>query len=107
MSQLQELIARLEKATGPDRELDEAIRFELQTQNTSQWNGPFYTSSIDAALTLLPRGWDYILTAGSGEYANASIGPANKVSEVYGEAPTPALAFSIAALKAHATWEER
>lgn len=85
---LDELIAALEKATGPDRELDVAIHLEAtkdreniaskiirsevtvekweigyggiywQTKSGSgNWPIKFYTSSIDAAMTLVPKGW--------------------------------------------------
>lgn len=65
---LDDLIARLEKATGPDRALDIAIykivrngratNHDMLTpeQRESHFAGcaPTYTASIDAALTLLP-----------------------------------------------------
>lgn len=82
-----ELIARLEKATGPDRELDEAIllvvdrnkfewchrKFEeilaraeangLTNRRDACWRDAFsacpaYTRSLDAALTLVPDAKD-------------------------------------------------
>ena len=82
-SSLGDLIARLEKATGPDRELD-CLIFELHHklltperrgtyygEPTGQYfdldgnplpeRAPFFTSSIDAAMTLVPDGWDFCL----------------------------------------------
>lgn len=78
MSDLSTLIARLERATGPDRELDVLIfksrpdlvderhcvswcRMEGRTDLTrddfiAAW-APEYTASLDAALTLVPKGW--------------------------------------------------
>lgn len=50
------LIERLEKATGPDRELDWTIWFETAKEPSAEW--PLYTSSIDAALTLVPAEYD-------------------------------------------------
>jgi len=74
----EELIARLEAATGPDRELDAALfecvgLTELQERHCKQWCSqsgrtgltrahyigawaPDYTESIDAALSLVPEG---------------------------------------------------
>lgn len=73
-SSLSDLIARLEKATGPDLELDEQIQaaisgatLEKQAdgRNAYHHDGFWisigkvlpYTSSIDAAMTLVPEGW--------------------------------------------------
>ena len=60
-----ELIARLERATGPDRELDNAIAaavgFKVPTANSEGW--PLhYTASIDAALTLFEPGTEYCIS---------------------------------------------
>ena len=63
-----ELISALEKATGPDRELDKAITEYLYLGEPLQWPDQYladtehwskravrqYTSSLDAALTLMP-----------------------------------------------------
>ena len=58
---MKDLIERLEKALGPDRELDEAIVIEVPVTNgflQPDRHGGFevlhYTASIDAALTLVP-----------------------------------------------------
>ncbi len=72
---LAELVERLSSATGPDRELDLAIALATGWQSRTQ-NDPItgpenvltdgrstifmprrYTSSLDAALTLVPEGW--------------------------------------------------
>jgi hypothetical protein len=57
---LTELIERLEKATGPDRELDAAIRDALYSPS-ARVGWPPYTASLDAALALveekLPCQW--------------------------------------------------
>jgi hypothetical protein len=60
------LIERLEKATGPDRDIDQDIFHALDLCQKIKINGepagcadyhaPRYTSSIDAALTLVPVG---------------------------------------------------
>lgn len=67
MTLIESLIKRLEKATGPDRVLDEAIGRAIGTvteDKDDEWlflHLPYYTSSIDAALTLNPyksdEGW--------------------------------------------------
>lgn len=46
---MNELIERLERAEGPDRELDAAINLEVFTQMAMP-DPPRYTASIDAAL---------------------------------------------------------
>lgn len=66
---MQELIERLEKATGPDRELDLAIgqllppphpfSLSIEQQRGGKPPVPAFTASIDAALTLVPEGWDW------------------------------------------------
>lgn len=56
MADFAELIARLEKATGPDREIDNAIAdalgFEMPLTGSEGWP-LYYTGSIDAARTLV------------------------------------------------------
>lgn len=69
---MNDLIERLEKATGPDRELDAEIWMTLNPSwrdyprtEAGGWITPLamsapaspYTDSIDAALTLMPKGW--------------------------------------------------
>lgn len=67
MSSMSELIERVEKASGGDRELDVAIyraefpfpcvKLSAEAQKKfDQEKAPSYTASIDAALTLLPDG---------------------------------------------------
>ena len=83
---LMELADRLEKATGPDRELEwqvfRAIRYpdHLLNKDPANWHittrgsvtepvrsvafegfnqAPRYTASLDAAMTLVPEGWAY------------------------------------------------
>ena len=52
---MHELIERLEKATGPDVDLDHAIGRVVRPADGHGVLG--YTCSIDAALTLVPKGW--------------------------------------------------
>lgn len=99
---LQDLIERLEKATGPDRDLDfamfEAFVERVLCATCGYLDRPYYTSSIDAALTLVPErmGWQ-VNASHNGEsfYAFAFVGRGS-----YEEAATPAIALCIAALKA-------
>ena len=54
-----ELIAALEAAPGPSRELDreiEIMRMGFHTDRLIQWEIPYYTESIDAALSFTPEG---------------------------------------------------
>ena len=128
-ARLRELIARLEAATGPDRELDwliadavglvpkhsiRAIGWDYdwyrnsdkewalwkandsEGRNNSLWEPARYTSSIDAALTLVPEGCSVHLHIMPREIGHkAVVGIGNE-----GESKTPALALCIAALKA-------
>ena len=85
------IITRLETATGPDRELDRDIVFEIfppdrkavfngvrhvstmTGANGDPWFTPlesrgdcsWYTRSIDDALTLLPMGWGWCIRTGN------------------------------------------
>ena len=77
---LSELIERLEKATGPDRELDERIGGAAGVSICWPWTDqdgryipridvPRYTASLDAALTLVPEGPWMTAIAGPWRYA--------------------------------------
>jgi hypothetical protein len=66
MSDYAGLIERLEKASGPDREVDAAIMYAEIERGAGMTvaripelteTASYYTSSIDAALTLVPEGW--------------------------------------------------
>lgn len=101
-----DLITRLERADGPDRELDAAIwcamrgaDFDLYSQvvpNFNEWQALRYTASIDAALTLVPEGYDWaIFHTNGGLTIHAWCG--DRIDH-FGD--TPALALCIAALRA-------
>lgn len=112
-----DLITRLESADGPSRELDadiaRAIGWECVVRDpeaqgkyvcwrkhyrSGEWIMlPRYTASIDAALTLVPEGWDWaIFHTNGGLTIHAWCG--DKIDH-FGD--TPALALCIAALRAH------
>ena len=115
-SELLALAARVDVATGADRMIDEAIspalgwlapKPPLRSWRTPQGyrasdGVPRYTASLDAALTLVPEGWDWAVTKGFGESALAAASPANSVATVETQAATPALALTAAALRARA-----
>lgn len=119
------LIARLEKATGPDRELDGLIFRAIDEQPGDRWqqfavgeggadvwyrecrdekgayiSPSFYTASIDAALALVPDGLDWDVSWVGGVYSGCVGFDATADIDVRGA--TPAIALCIAALKARA-----
>jgi hypothetical protein len=119
MNEMNELILRLQKATGPDRELDTDISIAFWSRASEMWNGmtlaqakqrfptdirgmsilwnyPYYTDSIDAALTLRPNGSFWRLFE-QGECHASVFGPGVH-SSFNCRGATPALALCIAAL---------
>lgn len=102
---LSDLIARLGEATGPDRELDARLheicigavwRMPLSGPWLSDGTAavPAYTESIDAAMQLVPKGYDWIIgRTNDGMTIHACCG---STSEYF--ADTPPLALCIAAL---------
>lgn len=104
---LDEVIKKLEAAPGPDRTLDEEI---WRSHGGSPYSyTPTYTASIDAAIRLVPSGWDWQV------YSNAEDSPGNGFfigpfalcedlkhdarRGAGGGGATPALALCVAALK--------
>ncbi len=118
MNNLADLISRLEKAKGPDRDLDGEIHVAcgLAGDGAHTW-GPYlrrkmarpdYTASIDAALYLkdevLP-GWYWRVGHGSVEPGWAHLNRVHpdhclKTDEAHGLGSTPALALCVAILRA-------
>jgi hypothetical protein len=118
------LIARIEAATGPDRELDAEIALAVGvvpkdafrpcasidpgtfgTGAYSFWKAPRFTGSVDAAMTLIPEEWGWTLHSdGSGEiYKNvpANMAPGAPGSTVISfEGNTASLSLCAAALRA-------
>lgn len=127
---LDELLERLEKATEGSRELDIEIYVtefpfpcvELHPEdqrNHDEEKAPSYTTSIDAALTLVPEGWVWTLNSGkTGSVACLCSDWSDDYAKVYwsnmadesnegrhykrrvGATPTPGLALCIASLRA-------
>lgn len=114
MVDLLELAARVEGASGADRELDLAIWAAIDPRAPEviaagrkplEWLH-CYTSSLDAAMTLVPEGmqWSfdshYKMAGVSRYWDDPQHGPT--CEEYAGEAATPALALTAAALRARA-----
>lgn len=120
MNPLMNLAERAEAATGPDRELEADIAL---TQGWTEcagdnWIGPHgeiavpaYTSSLDAAMQLVPEGMAYGLKGPVSEYvygedAGKHSGSCGSVPEdgfiALSLAKTPELALCAAALRAKA-----
>ena len=128
------LADRAEKATGPDRELDAASKeaFGHIRDYAADW-GPRgkdrpvakpYTASLDAAMSLRPEGWRWVLRQAtadeckgaffcrleSGDFKSITWGKGGEYItdvisgvDVFCWAATPALALCGASLRAHAT----
>jgi hypothetical protein len=119
------LAERVERAAGPDRALDETIYLAVGAERLSnnQWRRPFrekegivihgdglvpyYTGSLDTALSLLPARHDWSLHADNGE-AIAGCQPASEDGCDCADcrAATPALALLAAILRARAAMEQ-
>lgn len=99
------ILERLERATVPLRNLDAELHYEFHP-GPAVYDAscrvmsyvPAYTESIDAALTLVPEGSAWTLMRHDNALYYAECGPDSWQSN----APTPALAICIAALKARA-----
>lgn len=111
-AEIEALIKRLEEAKEGDSALDRAIRdcLSLPAMLVPPDGGDEahpYTTSVDAALTLVAGGWRYDLYGGpdafrdSGASAILAVSPDDgKTNPVNGDAATDALALCIAALRA-------
>jgi hypothetical protein len=126
------LAERCEQATGPDRELDtliaphagwkEAGKLSVMGSKMPAWlppgksgadnkvlKVPAFTASLDAAMTLVPEGWDWSAGTGRGTgWATLGLPDDDQMGgssddEVSCDAATPALALCAAALRARAS----
>lgn len=100
------LAERCEKATGPDLALNDAIAKFKHELDGRMWSGLSkpYTASLDAAMTLVPEGYE----------ATIDISMARSTVHLFGGDPlasataaTPALALCAAALRAIASHKEK
>ena len=120
-----DLIARLEQAEVGSRELDRAVALALgwaikrwpngQGEDWRRIDGTLvlntnFSTSLDAALTLVPTGWHWTVydTDGLGRgYACAQVEPPEYSYEpISADAVTPALALCIACLRARLAAEQ-
>ena len=120
------LAERCEAATGGDREIDRAIgriAGAAKEQPDGTWmtyhedgythsiNPPAYTASLDAAMTLVPDGWDWAVGTGRKQHmtengkrpwAWCAPGQNFAMPQDLPLAATPALALCAASLRARA-----
>ena len=95
-----DLIARIEAASGADRGLDWEIHLHDGLAGVGMYGDhPPYTASIDAALSLVPDGWRLSISNMCGPGWFAGLHETDGYGEGYGRAATPALALCAAALK--------
>jgi hypothetical protein len=119
---MKDLIERLEKGTGPDRELGNQIPVALgyiwngrlsSGNPRGQWEHPDgrtlpdsdFTGSIDAALSLVPEGWAAVIYVENNGSGDVRIGRHQGDEDYMGFGKTPAIALCIAALKARTAIE--
>lgn len=117
---LLDLAARCEAAEGPDRELDCLIRETLDPRWKPEWRvlyygkptgehvdrddgdrfvaSPNYTASIDAAMKLVPEGWEWELENTGSDTFGPFVAKFGQLRDV--EAKTLPLAICAAALRA-------
>jgi hypothetical protein len=103
---MKDLIAKLEAATEGSRELDAEINGALFGKRLARpvdvaGGPPQYTTSLDAALSLVPEGYAFSVTDGARNRANVwKLSPIKEIPPPYSKGATPALALVIAALRA-------
>ena len=115
--ELLKLALRVEALSGPERHVDADIAEALGWHQYSgaNWIGPLgqiavpsYTVSLDAAMTLVPKGWAWsVLDRRTTGYSkpNGQCWTKEDRSTLHGDAATPALALCAAALRALAKEE--
>jgi len=116
---MKDLIEKLEKASGPSRELDGLIWIAIDgIRNTENWKSPpaipltdylreaapKFTESVDVALRVNP-GWFWRAGSGAQEAGWAHLNRlhlshCDQVDESHGIGATPAIAICIAGLRA-------
>lgn len=105
---LMDLAARVEAASGPDREIDKAVQRATGDGSGNHWFknhlgehttddlAPAYTASLDAAMILVPEGW----TCWSLRSERIGTGVDGQEQRELAFAATPALALTAACLRA-------
>jgi hypothetical protein len=121
---LSDLISRVEKLTGPDREVDaaiwEATEANQDYKSIHHYGGdlviryypgppeptyhrlPRFTASLDAAMTLVPEGRGWVLKSVARTCEARISGEDGTPRFIGASAATPALALAAAALRARA-----
>lgn len=101
-----EIVERLKRATGADRELDAAIavhvRHYVGHESGGNFRPPAYTKSLDATLALVEAklpGANWSMSKGTEQY-HALIDDDIVEPRAIGHAPTPAIALLIALFRA-------
>ena len=115
MTDLLALADRAEAATGPDRDIDVAIApligvrvvehshplgRRFYDKNGADVLLPRFTASLDAAMSLVPEGWEWRLYSNSLRKGPEAQLQRDKIIITRGA--TPALALTAACLRAHA-----
>lgn len=104
-AELLALAARVEAATGADRELDAAVAVARHMLPEPYDGWPRFTASLDAAVSLVPGGMQWSVTRrliGSEWVNTAQVWGIGARSKRDAQAATPALALTGAALRAMA-----
>ena len=105
-AKLLELAERCEAAEGPDRGLDMLICTALNTGRRTDPRDPGpdrFTASIDAAMSLVPEGWNRSFTDDPDDLGCVIGELWTRKRNAVGHAATPALALTAACLRARAT----
>jgi hypothetical protein len=112
--ELKALAETVQKLTGPDRSVDAAIQRALGSDNGEHWFcgadgqltkddlAPAFTTSLDAAMSLVPEGWHMRINGVNNSW-HVSLNPTWHGAppiRANGFAATPALALTAAALLA-------
>lgn len=104
---MNDLIERIEAASKGSRALDWEIHVHDGIDGKGMYGPhPRYSFSIDAALTLVPEGWTWMLDTMEGRNEACVHGNGPVPDSAYVTAATPALALCAAALKARAYLKE-
>ncbi len=109
-----DLADRIEAATEGSRELDAEIALAIGWQNCipCDFNGikhrmggilnaPPFSRSVDAALSLVPEGWDWATGSNGANRGHSLLASRDDTDrEIEADAATPALALCAAAIRA-------
>lgn len=100
MTNLIELAARVEGLSGPDREVDlKIMRWAMNIGGPAE-NALHYTASLDAAMSLVPEGWNVGQWRIIGKPDSCRMW--DDETDIITSGSTPALALTAAALRARA-----